>query len=103
MYYRNPIKIMCATRLNDGIFRIHWLSVSHPLDYTNQILFFDLHILQCGCRKLVAMKKPPSFKQSRLQQHMARKMYYVNFSTLHVVEFGGGRVIGYDADGLRIY
>jgi hypothetical protein len=23
MYYRNPIKIMCTTRLNDGIFTVH--------------------------------------------------------------------------------
>jgi hypothetical protein len=27
MYYRNPIKIMCTTRLNDGIFKVHWFSV----------------------------------------------------------------------------
>jgi hypothetical protein len=26
MYYRNPIKIMFTTRLNDGIFRVHRLS-----------------------------------------------------------------------------
>jgi hypothetical protein len=30
MYYRNPIKIMCTTRLNDGIFRVHRFSVVTP-------------------------------------------------------------------------
>jgi hypothetical protein len=29
MYYRNPIKIMCTIRLNDGIFRV-WFSVMTP-------------------------------------------------------------------------
>jgi hypothetical protein len=28
MYYRNPIKIMCTTRLNDGIFTVHRFSVA---------------------------------------------------------------------------
>jgi hypothetical protein len=30
MYYRNPIKVMCTTRLNDGIFRVHRFSVVTP-------------------------------------------------------------------------
>jgi hypothetical protein len=30
MYYRNPIKIMCTTRLNDGIFRVHRFSAVTP-------------------------------------------------------------------------
>jgi hypothetical protein len=30
MYYRNPIKIMCTTRLNNGIFRVHRFSVVTP-------------------------------------------------------------------------
>jgi hypothetical protein len=30
MYYRNPIKIMCTTRLNDGIFRVCRFSVVTP-------------------------------------------------------------------------
>jgi hypothetical protein len=30
MHYRNPIKIMCTTRLNDGIFRVHRFSVVTP-------------------------------------------------------------------------
>jgi hypothetical protein len=30
MYYRNPIKIMCTSRLNDGIFRVHRFSVVTP-------------------------------------------------------------------------
>jgi hypothetical protein len=30
MYYRNPIKIMCIIRLNDGIFRVHWFSAVTP-------------------------------------------------------------------------
>jgi hypothetical protein len=30
MYYRNPIKIMCTTRLSDGIFRVHRFSVVAP-------------------------------------------------------------------------
>jgi hypothetical protein len=28
MHYRNPIKIMCTTRLNDGIFTVHRFSVA---------------------------------------------------------------------------
>jgi hypothetical protein len=28
MYYRNPIKIMCTIRLNDGIFTVHRFSVA---------------------------------------------------------------------------
>jgi hypothetical protein len=28
MYYRNPIKIMCTTRLNDGIFTVDRFSVA---------------------------------------------------------------------------
>jgi hypothetical protein len=30
MYYRNPIKIMYTTRLNDGIFRVHRFPVMTP-------------------------------------------------------------------------
>jgi hypothetical protein len=30
MYYRNPIKIMCTTRLNDCIFKVHRFSVVTP-------------------------------------------------------------------------
>jgi hypothetical protein len=30
MYYLNPIKIMCTTRLNGGIFRVHQFSVVTP-------------------------------------------------------------------------
>jgi hypothetical protein len=30
MYNRNPIKIICTTRLNDGIFRVHWFSIVTP-------------------------------------------------------------------------
>jgi hypothetical protein len=30
IYYRNPIKIMCTTRLNDGIFKLHRFSVVTP-------------------------------------------------------------------------
>jgi hypothetical protein len=28
MYHRNPIKIMCTTRLNDGTFTVHRFSVA---------------------------------------------------------------------------
>jgi hypothetical protein len=28
MYYRNPIKIMCTTRLNDGIFTVRRFSIA---------------------------------------------------------------------------
>jgi hypothetical protein len=28
MYYGNPIKVMCTTRLNDGIFTVHRFSVA---------------------------------------------------------------------------
>jgi hypothetical protein len=42
MYYRNPIKIMCATRLNDGIFTVHrFFPLRHPLDCANWNVFFD--------------------------------------------------------------
>jgi hypothetical protein len=40
MYYRNPIKIMCTTRLNDGIFRVHRFSVD-TRSTTQRILYFD--------------------------------------------------------------
>jgi hypothetical protein len=30
MYYKNPIKIMYTTRLNDGMFRVHRFSFATP-------------------------------------------------------------------------
>jgi hypothetical protein len=38
MYYRNPIEIMCTTRLN---LQSIGFPLRHPLDYTNQNVFFD--------------------------------------------------------------
>jgi hypothetical protein len=46
MYYRNPIKIMRTTRLNDGILRVHRLSVVTPAQLHKSDFVFRFYV--CG-------------------------------------------------------
>jgi hypothetical protein len=44
MYYRNPIKIMCTTRLNDGIFRVHRFFVATPAQLHKSDFVFRFYV-----------------------------------------------------------
>jgi hypothetical protein len=44
MYYRNPIKIMCTTRLNDGIFSVGWSSVVTPVRLHKSDFVFRFYV-----------------------------------------------------------
>jgi hypothetical protein len=59
MCYRNPIKIMCTTRLNDGIFRVDQFSV---------VTSARLHQSECVFRCFVyggIFDNPPGFLSAR--------------------------------------
>jgi hypothetical protein len=61
MYYGNPIKIMCPTRLNDGIFTVHRFSVATSA----QLL---VHQSECVFRFVVYGRifyNPPGFLSVR--------------------------------------
>jgi hypothetical protein len=48
MYYRNPIKIMCTTRLNDGIFTVHRFSVVTPARLHKSDFVFRFYVYGGG-------------------------------------------------------
>jgi hypothetical protein len=65
VYNRNPMKIMCTTLLNDGIFRVHRFSVVTPARLHRSDFIFRFYIYGG------TFDSPPGYLLSAREQFLA--------------------------------